>query len=148
MAHAKTLIACLSLVPALAFAQPNPAAQAARQWRQQHERAIVAELATLLAIPNVSSDRSNLQRNAELIAKMMERRGIKTRLIAVPDANPIVFGELATPGATRTLVFYAHYDGQPVQASEWTSPPFEPVLRDKPLESGGTIVQETRSNAK
>jgi acetylornithine deacetylase/succinyl-diaminopimelate desuccinylase-like protein len=140
MVRTTTWLASLSLVPALAVAQTNPAAQAARQWRQQHERAIVGELATLLAIPNVSSDRPNLQRNAELIARMMEQRGIKTRLISAPEANPIVFGELATPGAMRTLVFYAHYDGQPVNASEWTTPPFEPVLRDKPLESGGTIV--------
>ena len=50
-------------------AQSSPAAQAARQWRQQHERAIVDEFVALLAIPNIASDRANIQRNAEAIAR-------------------------------------------------------------------------------
>jgi acetylornithine deacetylase/succinyl-diaminopimelate desuccinylase-like protein len=133
-------IAILSFLPAVTLAQSNPAAQAARQWRQQHERAIVEELVTLLAIPNVTSDRDNIQRNAELIARMLEARGIATRLVSLAGANPIVFGELRTPGATRTLVFYAHYDGQPIDPTEWASPPFEAVLRSRPLENDGAIV--------
>ncbi len=136
----KWLMAILALVPAVTLAQSNPAAQAARKWRQQHERVIVEELVTLLAIPNVTSDRENLQRNASAIVRMMERRGIAARLVSTPGANPLVFGELRTPGATRTLVFYAHYDGQPVDPTEWDTPPFEPVLRNRPLETGGTIV--------
>ena len=56
------------------------------------------------------------------------------------DANPLVFGELRTPGATRTLIFYAHYDGQPVEPTEWATPPFEPVVRNRPLENGGAVV--------
>jgi len=55
----RPLIAILCLLPAVVLAQSNPAALAARQWRQQHERAIVQELMTLLAIPNVTSDRAS-----------------------------------------------------------------------------------------
>jgi acetylornithine deacetylase/succinyl-diaminopimelate desuccinylase-like protein len=51
-----------------------------------------------------------------------------------------VYGELRTPGATRTVVFYAHYDGQPVEESKWATPPWEPTLRDGPLEQGGKVV--------
>jgi acetylornithine deacetylase/succinyl-diaminopimelate desuccinylase-like protein len=52
-----------------------------------------------------------------------------------------VFGKLDALGAARTLVFYAHYDGQPVVASEWTGQgPFEPVLRDRALEQGGQRI--------
>ena len=50
---------------ALAFAQTNPAALAARQWRQQHERAIVDEFFSLLALPNVSRDAGNIQSRAK-----------------------------------------------------------------------------------
>ncbi len=71
---------------------------------------------------------------------MMEARGIAARLVTAPQANPLAFGELRTPGATRTLVFYAHYDGQPIDPTEWATPPFEPVLRNQPIENGGTIV--------
>ena len=52
----------------------------------------------------------------------------------------MVFGQLQTPGATRTMVFYAHYDGQPLDPKEWASPPFEPVLRDKPVQDGGKVI--------
>ena len=130
----------LTLLPTVVFAQSNPAAMAARQWRQQHERAIIDEFMTLLAIPNVTRDRENVQRNAELIGRMLERRGMAPRLVSVPGSNPVVIGELRTPGATRTIVFYAHYDGQPLDESQWASPPFTPALRSGPLDQGGQII--------
>src|SRR5579864_7052807 len=122
------------------LAQTNPAAVAARQWRQQHERAIVDEFTALLSIPNIASDRANIQRNAESIAQMMEKRGLAPKLISVPGANPVVFGEIRTPGATRTIVFYAHYDGQPLDPKEWTTPPFTPTLRDRQIEDDGNVI--------
>jgi acetylornithine deacetylase/succinyl-diaminopimelate desuccinylase-like protein len=128
------------LLPAVAAAQTNPAAQAARRWRQQHERAIVNELVTLLAVPNVSSDKPNIQRNAELIAKMIEARGLNATLASVPGGNPVVVTKIRTPGATRTIGLYAHYDGQPLDPAEWASPPFEPTLRDRPVEDGGKVI--------
>ena len=130
----------LVLLPAAVFAQTNAASQAARTWRQGHERAIVDEFVSLLSIPNIASDRANIQRNAEAIAAMMQKRGIAPKLVSVPGGNPIVFGEIRTPGATRTIAFYAHYDGQPLDPKEWASPPFEPTLRDKRVEDGGRVL--------
>ena len=118
----------------------NPASQAARQWRQQHERAIVDEFVSLLAIPNIAADRVNIQRNAETIAAMMQKRGIAAKLVSVRGGNPVVFGEIKTPGATRTIVFYAHYDGQPLDPKEWVTPPFTPTLRDKQIERDGQVI--------
>jgi acetylornithine deacetylase/succinyl-diaminopimelate desuccinylase-like protein len=118
----------------------NPAAQAARHWRQQHERAIMDEFVGLLAIPNIAADHANIQRNAEAIAQMMEKRGIAAKLVSVPGGNPIVFGEIKTPGATRTIVLYAHYDGQPLDPKEWATPPFTPSLRDKQVERDGQVI--------
>jgi acetylornithine deacetylase/succinyl-diaminopimelate desuccinylase-like protein len=54
----------------------------------------------------------------------------------VRDSPPLVFGYLKSPGARRTVVFYAHYDGQPVTPSQWKSDPFVPVMRSGPLNSG------------
>jgi len=122
----------LSLVlPALAFAQQNPAAAAARRWRQTHERPILAEFIDLLAIPNLASDDANIRKNAAAIVTLLEKRGVKAGLMEVTGAPPVVFGEIDTPGATRTLVFYAHYDGQPLDPKEWATPPWQPVLRDQ-----------------
>src|SRR5262245_8015622 len=116
------LVLFLPLIRLDIFAQSttpsNAASRIARQWRNQHERVIVDEFVSLLAIPNVASDRANIQRNAETILKMMEKRGIASKLVSVPGANPVVFGEIKTPGATRTIVFYAHYDGQPLDPKE------------------------------
>jgi len=135
-----SIIVLASLMPAQTAAPTNPAAQAARQWRQQHERAIMDEFIALLAIPNIASDHANIQRNAEAIAQMMEKRGIAAKLVSVPGGNPIVFGEIKTPGATRTIVLYAHYDGQPLDPKEWATPPFTPSLRDKTLERDGQVI--------
>ena len=121
-------------------AQSSPAAQAARQWRQQHERAIVEEFMALLAIPNVSRDTVNIQRNAEAIRDALITRGVDARLVSLPGVNPLVFGEIRTPGATRTIGFYAHYDGQPLDPKEWATPPFTPTLRHKSIASGGEVI--------
>ena len=136
----KPYLILTALTAACALAQTNPAAQAARQWREQHERSIVDEFIRLLAIPDIARDRENIQRNAEAIAGALEKRGVAAKLVSVPGANPVVFGEIRTAGATRTIVFYAHYDGQPLDPKEWATPPFEPALRDKPIQDGGQVI--------
>jgi len=86
----------------------------------------------LLALPNLAREDVNIRRNAAAVSALLEKRGVKTRLLEVPGAPPVVFGEIDTPGATRTLVFYAHYDGQPLDPKEWASPPWQPVIRPLP----------------
>jgi acetylornithine deacetylase/succinyl-diaminopimelate desuccinylase-like protein len=113
---------------------------AVRAWRGQHEQAIVREFAELLAIPNVASDAANIRRNAEHIARLLERRGARVRLLDGEGGPPVVFAELEAPGAQRTLVIYAHYDGQPVDAARWASAPWTPVLRTGPPDEGGREV--------
>jgi acetylornithine deacetylase/succinyl-diaminopimelate desuccinylase-like protein len=128
------------IVAHCAWGQANPAALAARKWREAHERAILAEFLELLAIPNVASDGPNIRKNAAAVAALMEKRGVKTRLLEMAGVPPVVLGELRAPGATRTIVFYAHYDGQPVDPKEWATPPWQPVVRNRPLERGGDVV--------
>ncbi len=94
------------------------------------DKAVVRELADLLAIPNLASDTANIQRNAEAIEALMERRGITTRLLTLDGAPPIVVGDLKSSGSTRTIAFYAHYDGQPLDPAQWKSAPWTPVMRD------------------
>ncbi|HEV8040380.1 MAG TPA: M20/M25/M40 family metallo-hydrolase [Bryobacteraceae bacterium] len=128
------------LSPALALGQQNPAASVARSWRETHEAPILHEFMDLLAIPNIARDNANIHKNADAIMKLLERRGVKTRLLELPGVPPVVFGEITTPGATRTLIFYAHYDGQPLDPKEWASPPWQPVLRDGPLNRDSRVV--------
>src|SRR5712664_4265735 len=86
------------------------------RYRRGAEAEIVRELAGFVAIPNLASDGPNIERNAQHLLGMLRRRGT---------------------GARRTVVLYAHYDGQPVDPAQWKTPPWTPVLRDKPLEQGG-----------
>jgi acetylornithine deacetylase/succinyl-diaminopimelate desuccinylase-like protein len=110
-----------------------------RAYRQAHEVQIINELVELLAIPNIASDEVNIRKNAAKLMSMMEQRGIQTKLLE-GSGPPVVYGEIKTPGATRTIALYAHYDGQPVDASKWASDPFKPTLLDKPLNAGGKPI--------
>lgn len=121
---------------ASALPRPDAPAAAIRQWREQHEPQVVGELTTLLALTNSAADSVNIRRNANLIRGMLERRGVSARLLENGPWPPVVFGELRAPGATRTVMFYAHYDGQPVAPAEWASPPFQPALRSAPRSDG------------
>ncbi|HLM58157.1 MAG TPA: hypothetical protein VK422_18790, partial [Pyrinomonadaceae bacterium] len=104
-----------------------------RDYRKAHERELLAEFAELLAIPNVASDRANIRRNAEHIVKMMGRRGLAPRLLeaGAAGAPPAVYGEWKVEGAARTVVLYAHYDGQPTDPKQWAAglEPWRPTLR-------------------
>lgn len=136
------LIVLLLLIGGQAFAQGSQVAEAARAYRQTHEHEILTEYTELLSVPNVASDTININRNAKLISGMLERRGVRTRLLEIPDAPPVVYGEIITPGATRTLIFYAHYDGQPVEPAKWVGgDPFKPILRTATIEAGGREIQ-------
>jgi acetylornithine deacetylase/succinyl-diaminopimelate desuccinylase-like protein len=118
------------------------APSAARRHRQASERAIIDELIALLSIPNVARNLDDMRRNAAHIAKMFARRGVRTRLLEAPGAPPAIYGELLVPGARRTVLLYAHYDGQPVDPASWVGhAPFRPLLRDGPLESGGKPIR-------
>ena len=111
-----------------------------RTYRQQHEVAIVRELADLVSIPNRAADSLAIRRNADFIVAMLQRRGVQARRLEAANSPPAVLGELAVPGARHTLLLYAHYDGQPVDAAQWSSDPWTPVLRDAPLDQGGKEV--------
>ena len=120
---------------------PEEVARQVRGYVASNEGRIVRELREFLAIPNVASDTANIQRNASRLVEMLEARGIETHLLAIAGRGPVVFGKLANPEAKRTVIFYAHYDGQPVDAAAWTDgKPFEPALRTDSIERAGTRI--------
>lgn len=115
--------------------------QQVREWRLANETRVIDELREFLSIPNFASDTSNIQRNADKLEEMLHARGFETQLLSIHNRGPVVFGKLEVPGAKRTVIFYMHYDGQSVDPATWTgTKPYEPALRDAPLESGGRII--------
>lgn len=116
-----------------------------RNYRSAHEKAIISEFVSLLSIPNVAVDTVNLQKSAAFIMEMMKQRGIQNIQLLSPvttGAAASVYGEVKTPGATKTLIFYAHYDGQPVNPDQWSTglAPFNPSLVTGIFGQGGTII--------
>ena len=106
------------------------------RWLKQYEE--------FLAIPNVLGDSANILRNANWIKALLELNGVKSQLLhsVRVGSAPVVFGEVVTPGATTTIAFYAHYDGQPVNPKQWAEglAPFTPVLLTDRLDKGGKII--------
>lgn len=112
------------LTAALLAVLPMPA--------QPDRLAMLNEFAELLRIPNVARNIGDMRRNAGFIEQMYAKRGITLTRLEVPGAPPALFGEWRVPGAQRTIILYAHYDGQPVVPNQWTNGgPFEPVLLNR-----------------
>jgi acetylornithine deacetylase/succinyl-diaminopimelate desuccinylase-like protein len=150
---AGTLFAAVCVCPLMgqkpATAAPAQVVQEVRDYRMDHEDRIVRELAEFLSIPNVASDTPNIQKNAEHLVEMLEARGIETHLLPITGRGPVVFGKLIAPEAARTVIFYAHYDGQPVDPAAWTDgTPFAPVLRSDAIEAGGKRILFPENSAK
>ncbi len=126
------------------FAQ-SPDNGKVRGFCQQNQHAIADEFVSFLSIPNIAADTQGIKKNAAFIMDMMTKRGIdQVQLLqpVTPDAPPVVYGEVDVPGATHTIIFYAHYDGQPVNPSQWAKglEPFEPMLYNESLEKQGIPI--------
>jgi acetylornithine deacetylase/succinyl-diaminopimelate desuccinylase-like protein len=111
-------------------------------WVQTNQRALVSSLAELLAIPNVAADRENIRRNATWLRDRLAKSGFAAEIFET-SGNPLVFGNLRVPDATRTILFYIHYDGQPVNPKDWKqASPFTPILRDGRMEDGAKEIPQ------
>ena len=89
------------------------------------------EFLDLLAIPNVADQPADIQRNATFLEQAFAKRGFKVRRLDNPAGRPAVLAELAGAGPqARTVLLYAHFDGQPVIPENWSQPdPFRPVVK-------------------
>ena len=110
----------------------DPAIEATRNHRSANARRILHEFRELLALPNVSKNLDDVRSVAEHVVAMLTARGIAARAVDRPGAAPLVVGRFDVPGATQTVGFYAHYDGQPIDQEDWRTEPFEPTLTAGP----------------
>ncbi len=101
----------------------------------------VEELKHYLAIPSISAlpeHRADVRRCAEWTADEMRRIGLQNvRLVETPGF-PVVYGDWLGAEGAPTILFYGHYDVQPVDPIElWDSPPFEATVRDGEIYARG-----------
>ena len=90
--------------------------------------ALIADLQTLIRQPSVSAKKQGLEECASLVARIMAKAGINSEVLHLDDRSipPIVYGEVKSKSNSRkTLLFYNHYDVQPVEPLElWNADPF------------------------
>jgi acetylornithine deacetylase/succinyl-diaminopimelate desuccinylase-like protein len=100
------------------------------RYIEQHVDDWMAELARLCAVPSVSARHEGIDECAALVAELIARRGFDANV--VPTAgHPVVLAHADGAEASRTMLFYNHYDVQPQEPVElWQSPPFRAEVRD------------------
>lgn len=142
------ILACLFLFPVFSVTAQSAETLSIRNYRQQHEKEMLSQFLSFLSIPNIASVQSDMQLNASRIMNLMKERSINNVQLLHPITNnapPAVYGEVLVPGASQTIFFYAHYDGQPVDSSKWYSGlhPFRPVIINGPLREKNQGVPES-----
>jgi acetylornithine deacetylase/succinyl-diaminopimelate desuccinylase-like protein len=102
----------------------------------------LSELKEFLRIPSVSTkseNRPDVERAAEWVAGKLRGAGLENIEIVPTKMHPLVYGESLRAPGKPTVLFYGHYDVQPAEPLElWTSPAFEPTVRDGNLFGRGT----------
>jgi acetylornithine deacetylase/succinyl-diaminopimelate desuccinylase-like protein len=105
-----------------------------KEYQTLHQERFLEELLELLRIPSVSARTENkphMQICAELVQKRLVEAGATRAEIFPTPGHPIVFAEKIIDPAKPTVLVYGHYDVQPADPLElWTTPPFEPSIRD------------------
>jgi acetylornithine deacetylase/succinyl-diaminopimelate desuccinylase-like protein len=127
----KPLLLC-NIFPAY---MPTPA------YLTQHQNRFLEELIDWLRIPSVSADpkfHGDVLRAADYLLERLREAGATHVELCPTAGNPIVYGEYMAGPDRPTVLVYGHYDVQPADPYElWTSPPFEPVIKDEKIYARG-----------
>ena len=108
-----------------------------------HRRRFVEELVEWVKIPSISSDPAHakdMHLNAEHLADRLRELGAGRVEVWPTAGHPAVFAEWMRAAGKPTLLVYGHHDVQPVDPlAEWTTPPFEPSVREGRLWGRGVV---------
>jgi acetylornithine deacetylase/succinyl-diaminopimelate desuccinylase-like protein len=120
------------------------AAEAARYSQRNF-----AEFIELLSIENVADQPQDMQRNAQFLEGALVKRGFTVRKLDNAAGRPVVYAELGKPRRdAATVLFYIHFDGQPVLPETWSQPdPFEPVIKKRDAAGQWRVVERTHLTA-
>ncbi|HEY0678962.1 MAG TPA: M20/M25/M40 family metallo-hydrolase [Chitinophagaceae bacterium] len=123
----------------------SPEVLTLRKYVKKNAGNIMSEFSEFLSFPNVAAEPIGQQKTAAFIVAMMNKRGIQNiQLLNASTAGvpPAVYGEVIVAGAEKTLIFYAHYDGQPVNPAQWAKglDPFQPKLFSSAIDKGGVHI--------
>ena len=105
-----------------------------------HMNNLISDLQTLIRQPSVSAKNEGIEECAQLVKKILEKSGIKSEILRLKNVAPIVYGEVKSKkNPTKTLMFYNHYDVQPVEPFElWDDPPFSGKIKGNKIFGRGS----------
>ncbi len=114
-----------------------------KKYVEENRERFINELVELLKIPSISADpayKKDVLKTADAVMKRLQEAGCDTVEICETPGNPIVFGEKIIDKNLPTVLVYGHYDVQPPDPLDlWTSPPFEPVIKETKIHPEGAI---------
>ncbi len=113
-----------------------------KDYQAQNKDRFLNELLDLLRIPSVSADsrhNEDTKRCAEAVKQRLTDAGADKVEVCPTAGHPIVYGEKIIDPSLPTVLVYGHYDVQPPDPLDlWTSPPFEPVIKDGKIYARGS----------
>lgn len=130
MAASGALLAAPRALAAAAKAKGPDLAWAQKEIEKRHDEAL-KRLQTWIATPSIAAENRNYPEGAQLMAGMLKEAGFQSAEIVPTDGKPGVFATL-NAGAPRTVGMYFMYDVKQFDPAEWSSPPLEARLVDKP----------------
>lgn len=99
------------------------------EYVEQNRTKFLHELQDFTSQPSVAAQKLGMEEMAQKVMARLEKLGAHTKLIPVEGGFPVVYGEIGS--GDKTLLIYDHYDVQPPEPLElWTTPPWEPTIRD------------------
>ncbi len=117
--------------------------QATQAHIQSSKDRYLQELIDLLKIPTISADSNyavDVMKGAKKVAEFLRKAGAENVEICETAGHPIVYAEKMIDPTKPTVLVYGHYDVQPADPIElWTSPPFEPVIKNTEIHPEGAI---------
>ncbi len=115
--------------------------QAVSQYFEANKERFLNELLDMLRIPSISADsryKDDVLKTANFVKERMIEAGADHVEVCPTAGHPIVYGEKIIDSTLPTVLVYGHYDVQPPDPLDlWTSPPFEPVIKDNKIYARG-----------
>jgi acetylornithine deacetylase/succinyl-diaminopimelate desuccinylase-like protein len=117
---------------------PTPRLQSAFDYVTRNKNRFLQDFRTLLKQPSISAQKIGIDDCAKMVRKQMEGAGISAKILPEKNGNPVVFGEVKSQSASKTLLLYGHYDVQPPEPLEkWESGPFDAKVVGRRIVSRG-----------
>jgi len=119
--------------------------QKALEYVDENLDTFIEDLKSICSIPSISTQDEGIKECITRIKEILEESGLNVKVLELEGANPVVYGEYKPEHYDKTIIFYNHYDVQPADPLKlWTSPPFEPAIRDGKIFARG--VADNKGN--